>query len=315
MLLAVSALFAATSKGPDEARALIEKGRAVSDIWAEGNPPFRLEARFQLLSSQQLVEGTYVQIWAPPGSSREEIVLPGYQELVVRNGNKAYYTPAPESEAFAAFLVRRIVNLRSHFTVRPTWKIKGVKVRKEQGTQVKCASAGNQVEGFNELCLDPATEYVLFEYGPTMAFSYSGYSKFGSRLFPSVFVAKLGGPWRMEVVIEKLVEDSSSDTTLFEPPPGAQASAWCEDPTPARMIRVEPTRAPGRGMRELNYLQAWAVVGKDGRLHNPVVQHSSRGPVNMTALENELGGWRFQPAACEGSPVETWISLTTEVAQ
>jgi hypothetical protein len=317
LLLAVPAI-AATSKGRDDLGALIEKGRSLSDIWAKDSPPFRMEAKFQLLRPhEQPVQGSYLQIWAPPGSSREEITLPGYQEIVVRNGDKAYYKPAQESQAFAAFLVRRTVNLHSHPSVRPSWKTKGVKFQKEEGIQVKCVSAGNEIEGFDMLCLDPAREYVLFEYAPTMAFSYSGYSKFGSRFFPGTLVAKLGGDIKMEVEIERLVEDASTDLRLFEPPPGAQVSAWCEDPAPAQMVGAGLRMVPGdRTPRERTNVEAWAVVGMDGRLHNPtIVRTSGARHVDMADLEKELSGLRFRPAACGTSPVETWISVVTMVAQ
>jgi hypothetical protein len=316
MLLAVPAFFAATSKGPDKARALIEKGRALSDIWAKGNRPFRLEARFRFLSPHEApVQGSYVQISAPPESSREEITLPGYQEIVVRRGDKAYYTPGQESEAFPAFLVRRTVNIQSHFEVRQTWKTRGVKARKEEGIQVKCASAGNQIDGFYMLCLDPAREYVLFEYGPTMAFSYSGYSTFGGRFFPSVLIARLGGGVSLEVTVDRLAESTSSDAALFEPPPGAQVSAWCEDPTPAQMVGSGLRMVPGRGSRERINVQAWAVVGRDGRLHNPTILRTSGGRLDMAAFESQLNDLRFRAAVCGASPIETWISLITEVAQ
>ena len=265
---------------------------------------------------EQPVQGSYVQIWAPPESSREEINLPVYKEIAVRNGDKAYYKPAQESEAFAAFLVRRTVNLYSHPNVRPSWKIKGAKFRKEQGVQVKCVSAGNEIEGFDMLCVDPVREYVLFEYAPTMAFSYSGYSQFGGRFFPSTLVARLGGDVRMEIEVEKLVEDASSDATLFEPPPGAQVSAWCEDPTPAQMMGPGLRMVPRQDSRKRTNVEAWAVVGKDGRLYNPTILRTSGDRhVDIADLAKELNPWRFQPASCGTSPVETWTSLVTDVTQ
>lgn len=325
-LLVFAALFLfavpgfASDQGPD-ATALFNKGRAMSDIWAEGIP-FRLESRFRLVHRDKPpVQGTYVQFWVPPENSREEITLPGYKEIIVRKGNRAYYQPSSVSELFPAFLVRRAVNLRSHFDVPAPWKIDGVIFREEdKRVQVKCVAASNPMDGFDELCLDPAREYVLSEYELSTGFWYSRHTKFGSKFFPRMILVGLDGGVRMEVEIENLAEDASFDAALFEPPPGAQVSAWCEHPFPAQEI-VGSVRVTPRGSADKRLstprtpVKGWTIVGTDGRLHNPTITRTFDRTVSMAAFDEEMNEWRYKPAVCGTSPVETWVQFVATIAQ
>lgn len=294
-----------------EASALLDQGRTLSDIWARGAAPFRLEAKFAFTRpGGASIQGTDSTTFEPPDKEREEINFAGYSETVVRGGGKAWVVHSGDFEAFAAFLLRQAVNLDSHFAMRPTWKVKKVAPQNVHGVKLLCVTAGNQKEGFRMRCFDPSTGYLISDYGPTLDFDYAQYASFEGRAFPRSIQVMAEGGVTMKVQVESLTSDLRVDSSGFEPPAGGRQTAWCDDPTPPEPMGSGLRFVSGPGVRaDAAEVEAWAAVGYDGRLHYAFVTRKSDPSADMRVFEKRLGLWAFRPAMCGDSAVEWWTSL------
>src|SRR5437867_478162 len=73
----------ASRKTREEAASLLARAQALTDLRAAGNPAFRLRAHVIVWGHGQGLEGEYDLVWAAPERWREEMTLPGYNEVVV----------------------------------------------------------------------------------------------------------------------------------------------------------------------------------------------------------------------------------------
>jgi hypothetical protein len=74
-----------------EAAALIERAKQLSDIRAEGSPPFRLKATIKIVADDGTSrEGTYVEDWVSAETWRTEIAAGSFNQTEVE-GQKAFH--------------------------------------------------------------------------------------------------------------------------------------------------------------------------------------------------------------------------------
>jgi hypothetical protein len=70
-------------KHAEEAEALFERGRTLSELEVEGGTPFRLEAMVYVRVAEQVAEGRHVRVWQSQHRWRDELTFPRYSKLPI----------------------------------------------------------------------------------------------------------------------------------------------------------------------------------------------------------------------------------------
>lgn len=156
----------------------------------------------------------------------------------------------------------------------------------------------------NEFCFDAANGTLRTLKIADEEVDNSGFFPFAGALMPAKIVYWNGGVRRLEIsqTFEELKAASSAD--LFVPPADAAMRPFCK--TARRPIPVSmPQPAPGSGGRDID-VQIHAIVGRDGKVHEAVVQNAEREDLGAEAL-GLVRQWTFTPPMCNGEPnsVET----------
>ncbi|HEX2714161.1 MAG TPA: energy transducer TonB, partial [Candidatus Acidoferrales bacterium] len=137
---------------------------------------------------------------------------------------------------------------------------------------------------------------------------YSEYIPWGGKVFPGVLRTTEGGKRVVEMRVEEISANASPDPAIYQPPPGSEAWAWCNNPDRGRVLdRVQPVY-PAQAKLELRSgkVSVYAVIGVNGRLTNLRIARSA-GPDLDNATLDAVKRWRYRPTSCNG------VSIRDEV--
>ncbi|HEY2460501.1 MAG TPA: energy transducer TonB [Candidatus Acidoferrum sp.] len=310
LLLLLAAPFAHSQENPDlrrEAIQLLEHAHAVSTspdmLPSERIDTFRIldatsgprEGTFRIVKIRSL-GGTRedisfgdfntVDIWTPAGLStnRKSETLPG-DVMTVRAITPMYLLHFGEEDV-----------------------IQAVTDKAGNGHPVRCVEF-NTIKGLkrenNEFCFDPANGTLVTERIGDEAIENSDFVPFAGALFPSKIVYSLAAKPRIEIsqTIQKLQPPIESYLT---PPEGSATRPFCKSfrrPIPVSM----PQPKPGNGSRDID-VQLQGVVGRDGKIHEPVVQTAETDALAKEALAL-INQWTFTPPVCNGEPSTAEVTL------
>jgi TonB family protein len=301
------------SKNDAAASALIEQARQLSDIRAEGAPPFRLQMDFKVIGGDGAArQGVYTEVWVSKAQWRKETAVGDFRRTQVAVGRKRWLfdssTVIPERTGEIPAL--------SEFGKFPG-KWKSSKDREVNGVTVRCLERENDL-GFSvtksALCFDKTKGTLAIEFRPWVrgsrvgerVCSYSHYQKFGDRLFATSYECYDDKHPTLQARIVELAAAPSTDSTLFEKPEGAKESVNCLDSIepPKQLYAPEPRSPESFSGTILVFVSS--VIGTDGKPHNLAVTSEPRRAFDDAALE-AVRQWRFKPASCGGEPMEAEI--------
>ena len=127
----------------------------------------------------------------------------------------------------------------------------------------------------------------------------------GGKVYPRFLSFVEDGKAVATVTVSEFIAPAQFSPNSFTPPPGVLPIAGCMNPAPTHLIKrltpQYPESARQRWIEGTVAVDAW--IGLDGipRIGdvvghaNPDLEHSS-----LSALKE----WRFEPATCDGKPVE-----------
>ncbi|HKW89755.1 MAG TPA: energy transducer TonB [Candidatus Acidoferrales bacterium] len=286
--------------------------------------PHHLEAQVTVfLADAKNQKGTYSLDWAAPDRFREEIHLPGYDEVKIASGTSlldkrtAGYTPARvfqleelmhPDEALEQF--RRSVDRlaeeakpgRASGANAPVAQLSvtPAEIGKDKS---ECVALGFAIP---QVCVDAKhgwpIEITLDTPDLDQRIEYSDYSSLGNAQMPHERQFVENGVVVLEARVKKAFAVSQFDAAKFTPPDGAEQTAWCADMAPPVRQAIQ---APA-SISEDNFLETEVLdglVGADGALKRFTIIES--GGANADAATQLLAGLiHFAPATCGGKPVE-----------
>lgn len=315
--LLVPSLFA-QKQSPDE---LLTKARNAINPSLAG--PHHLEAQVTvLLADGKKGKGTYVLDWAAPDKFREEVHLPGYDEVKIASGKTLYikrnadYVPLRAVElSDLMHPLNALENLQRHkLRLEQDAKLtrnSGDQASKEQfgGSTLAIGHALCVIDSpfMSEMCAD-AKNYWPLKIPVDVPEMDNMLVLDKYKKLDGIYIPRERRYFENdEVTVEAMLKGFSSvkqfDPATFAPPAGAEQIDWCSSLIPAlrQPVKSMPVSSindfPGPEM-------LYGLVGTDGSLRKFAVIESA-GSKADTAIVNIAGLIRFQPATCDGKPVES----------
>ena len=312
-VLALSTLIPAWGNDRANGADLIQQAVAKLNIFAL--PSFEMKADITVESGGKLLDGSFGLLWNGPDQWREEIVLPGYSELEVAGTGVVF------RKRTADFVPIRIAQLHAAlgFGSSPRWigssgasfsallpgageTVKKVHERKVEGAKAQCVEVITEMKQTREVCIDESRG-VPMRNGLVRDAEWEA---IGSKVFPRSLTFIQDHKTLAEVKVTELKLTDHMPASKFEPPPGATSFPGCMNPSGGSKVRDAMPHYPDdeRGNRIQGKVEVYQIVGPDGI---PKILRPLGGPTNglIAASIDALKQWRYDPATCNGTPVET----------
>jgi len=305
-------LAAAKVNKKEQARALLDRAKELSNIRATGSPGFRMKVKLRLLQKNGIfMEGSYLLIWATPQKWREEISFPGYNEILVATQDGTW---SVNNQEYRPYVVSRLINsLRVGLGWPKDSKDKIAKVREIEidGIRMTCAELNPEQQPKNEYCADSLTGTLIRDTDgySQIVYKYGDNGSLGDRKFPRTILIFQGDVLMADGRVEELTLEPNPEPELFTAPSGENVRFQpnCEGKkiVTARLILHPNPRYPANALhnRVSGIVRLYAVIGTDGRPHALTVVNSAGPELDAAALD-VVHTWRYQPTTCDGIPVD-----------
>jgi TonB family protein len=302
-------------KQETEAAALIEHAKQLSDIRAEGAPPFRLKLDFKIINDDgSVMDGKYTEIWVSKTEWRKETELGDFRRVQIAAGRKLWLL---ENTTVFPQQIDDIPGITNVSRLRPeSWKSR--KDRDIKGIGAHCLE-----NSFNSatwaLCFDKVSGTLYAEVSPLRPRTgsskrvclHSDYQKFGEYTVARSYECQEDQHRKLQARVVELTTYTAQDQALFVPPEGAKESVNCVGSVkpPTVVHSVDP--APPRSFSGTSVVTMSVVVGIDGKSYDLRVISTPNRDYDEAALK-AVQQWRYRPATCDGEPMETRINVETE---
>jgi TonB family protein len=311
--LLISPLLRA-SDAAEQQEAVKKLEEAVSKTNIFDLPSFQMTASVQVENQGEQLEGSYRLLWNGRDQWREEIKIPGYTELQVGGKGTIWVRRSTE------FLPLRIYQLHaalgfwsnastnagySGYLVRvgitPTDRVKKVHSRKQHGDKLTCVEVEHETDFSTELCVNDSTGTLV----RGTSYEEHDFQPVAGKVFPRSLSFVDNGKTVVKISVSSLVTPGEFPANAFTPVSGITAEAGCMNPTSYRRIKiVAPQYPPGLRQRHIEGMAAFDVsINTAGvpRIHKMV---ASTNPEFERSTETAIMAWRYEPATCDGKPVE-----------
>lgn len=311
--------FAICSEKPDvqTGKDMIERAVAKTNILALS--AFEMKAAVHIHEQGKDVNGTYRLAWNGPDRWREEVNLPGYEEVSVGGKGIVWQKQSATLSSELAYYVRSALGFGSSPTAsltagaRSDETIKGVRERRLNGSEAWCWEVVDSRKATREVCIDEATEVVI----RPDPLKDTDFVNVGSKRYPNSVRWKGDGDSgdHMEIQIQTTNTNPTFAPGTFDRPSGVTSRPGCLDFEPIRLVTKVPANYPENERRtRIEGRVALAVlVGADGIPKGvELLSAPSRGLAQSSA--DAIQHWRYDPATCRGIPVEQRIVVVTKYA-
>jgi len=312
-LLVCSVFGIASNNQSQEGKDLIEKAAEKMNIFAL--PYFEMKGNVRIDNQGKPLDGTYLLLWNGLDQWREEINFPGYTEIQLGGKGVVFLKRNVD------FMPLRINQLRTalgygtagnsvsmmSLTPRSDETIKRVKDRKVNGTKVKCAEIADQDKHTREVCVDASTGTLVREG----AFLDKDMMPVGPKLFPRFRSYVQGGKPLAEVQVTELKTTEQFPSAAFVPPAGSLSRPGCMNPSPFRLVHKVSPQYPEEERRSHveGTVAVYTWIGVDGKPRDFRIVSGVTPTLNAASIDG-VQQWRYDPATCNGTPVEVETVLT-----
>lgn len=320
-ILSVTLAFGSDAN-PDQTKTDLSTALKRSSIRSAGSPPFQLTASFTL-NFKTPIDGTYRLFWMSPSVWRHEIVMPGYQEKVVRNGDQEWID---RNLAYPPLHVQQLNKLFEPIhSLEPAdgsaAHVHDFKKEKFQGHEVRCATVESRIRGNfqfvskEKLCFDAQWNLVKRtkdSFGKEDELQFSDFADFGGKSYPRKLQFLSGGGVAVEASISQL-EANQPSSGLFLALPAAQMRQTCDQVLPPLAERTpDPQYSESARKAKIEGIATlFVTVGADGRVSDAVIVQTVEPTLDKNAVE-AVKRWKFKPALCGATPVPTDITVEVQ---
>jgi TonB family protein len=290
----------------EQAVHLLERGNAVST--AIQFPNLERNDSFRVFGSEAVREGSFTRVVIQGTGRREETRFGDYHVVnVITDQGVA----TVRTQELAPPEVKTLMRLTPIYHVRFDDQdvIHDIVDREVDGRPARCIefdTITGQKTAENEICLDAANGTILLQKLGDELIENSDFFSFSGALLPGKISYSFAGMRRMEIeqILTPLTESTAN---VLAAPPDAQMRQFCK--TYRRPFGESmPQPKPGNGGTDTEIVVRGMISG-DGKVHDAVVQSSTRPDLNAEALDL-IYQWQFTPALCNGHPNLTEASFT-----
>lgn len=299
----------ASTRKDDEARELAQ--RALDLSYLEGDPserPFHLKIRYKLSGFVSgTMTGHYLYVAAPDSRWRREIAFSDYSQIEVGNKERIWTKRSLPFTPKSASWVKRLLGNYIQLTPLPQERVDRVFSQSRN----RCIEMSGSAIGPRILCFGASGNLSSVELpAENTIFVYRDYAHFGKKYFPHALEVVSHGRSVVDAQVEDLAFDESPVEELLVPPRGAAESEGCRNPTPGRLIDGVAPEYPtlARSQGRSGTVTISAMVGKDGKVHDPVVIQTAGKDFDNAAMA-AVSNWRFTPFKCGNNPINSEIEI------
>jgi TonB family protein len=300
-------VLSATAKenAPKRNRAWVRDQLARWELTREGAPPFRLEARLEVLAQDgSWRAGTYTLLWAASDRWREDLRFPGHEEAEAMAGDVRWWQRPTRYRPRVPGLLTWAIRPEPFETVLAGW---------QQTPQVACIEHDCVDARSGELRMrlaDPNAPHrpdpLVVEFDSTVAF--------GARSWPRAFHLKEGSREIGRVTLQSLEPLATLSAEQLTPPSAATRVPACLSPTEPRMLPSSKLKPPYPKALAAQGIQGPVrvrfTVAADGSVQDVEVDGPAHPELAALAVDT-VRRWRYTPARCGQVPVqvERWLQV------
>jgi TonB family protein len=312
-LFFVCHLFLSADERVTAAQNLISTAIEKTNIFAL--PSFVIKANVSLDNNGKPLGGSYQFLWNGPDQWREEITVPGYSEVQVGSKGTIFikrsvdFTPWRIAELHRTLGYSSLSPDGSFFkaALRPDEIIRKTNDQKVHGTKVKCVEISGPKKSTREVCVDPSTGILVRHE----KFLDKEILPIGDRFYPRFLSYLEKEKPVVEVRISEFKIIDRLPDSSFEPPAGATSRAGCLNPSLGRLDHQVNPQYPeqDRLSRIQGEVVIYALIAKDGTIKDARPILGVDPSLNNATLE-AIRQWTYEPATCNGVPVEVDITIS-----
>ncbi len=322
MMLAFGQLLGA-SEPINQQEAIARLERAISKTNIFELPSFAMKADIELEDHGRVVNGTYELLWDGPDQWREGIVIPGYTEVQTGGKGTIWVQRSVDFIPVSIHLLHQALGFGSSIgspqsmslvaldlTSRDS--IKKISKRKDHQEELTCFEIEDERKHSSEICVNDSTETVV--RAPFM-FADSDLQPVGAKTFPRLLISHHGEEVVAKVKVRELESPAQFPPATFSPPAGVSPEVGCMNPSKPHAVKKPPPEYPmtARQQHREGTVSFDVLIGTNGipQIRKLIeragidLDDSGRQAVNL---------WRYDPAMCNGKPVEVETVLQVNFA-
>lgn len=316
-LTVAGALIASAAADKNDKRedvpTMIERAKEHYDFRVDGAPSFRLKVAFKIAQENgSTADGTYSEVWVSRRQWRRETVLGDFRRTEVAAGRKKWTLDSAAD--VPDHLADTISLLQADRFKMVGWKKAKIKDRTVDRRMLRCLEVRS--EGVMALCFEIGSGVLAAEVMPLTLTDrivektcvFSDYQPMGDRTIAKSYQCFEGDKARLEAKVTELeIGNNNIDLSLFNPPDGGKKTTNCLSDVSSPVLVHQENPRPPTGFYGHSLVRLSLVVGVDGKPRNVKVtsQPNALAQDAMDAVQK----WTFKPAACEGEPMETEITV------
>ncbi len=259
------------------------------------------------------VKGTFVADYSSKERWRRKYELPQYLEIEVRDGPRIGERSSSDFEPVRVRQLRdalppKVLRLNSSDVVKKIY------TAKLHGVEVRCIDFKN-IRGENraagQLCVDPVRGTLMRWQHGEIDRQWFDFVPFRGRLYPRHLEVR---ERNQEIVTAEVEFREAPDLTpaMFHIPDGMPVRKACEHIIPPVRVSGEDPKYPaGLLARSTGTVVVQVKVGADGHVARDAVLQTV-SPELDKAAEDAVRRWVFEPARCDGEPMEQRIDVPVE---
>lgn len=288
------------SRDSEEPKELLQEAQ-LADARSSGSSSFRLRAKFSVEHAGQMTpDGNYLLLWATPTKWREEISTSDFSQVRLGGEGGIWEARKPSYQSLRVWQLIQALAFNSRFTPWHDETLGAIKLRKKNGTLLRCVKSYIRGNLLRELCFDNSLPSLILEQNAFSgrAYEFSDYATLGNKKFPRHIIVHDSKQLAVDFSVEDL-QAVTLEASSFEKPSEAQWRVWCSNPEPInRLTQTFFVKAPPTA-RNMTF---YGRIGTDGKWHDLVPLESGGATLDAVVM-NQLEGERWKPATCGDVPV------------
>lgn len=246
--------------------------------------------------------GWYTLLWNGPHQWREEISLPGFDQIRVGGAGTVAVKRDADVVPWRVHQLEETLGYgRQGLALRPGEEAKHVRTRKVNDIEARCAEIARKEYATREICIDLSSGALIRDY----PFVDKEFVPVGTKIFPHSLSFVQDGKIVAEAKVTEFTTTESLPPSNFEVPAGAVSKPSCLAPMIGRLTKKVTPQYPNseRRAHAEGTVTIYAVIGVDGSLHDPRIISGVSPGLNRASLD-AVQQWRYEPYMCQNTPVE-----------
>jgi len=289
---------------------LLITAKQQASLFHNQSSPFQLDVGF-VTQMNVPTQGHLSLKWNKENQWWRKIVMGGFEQVEVRNGDKLYIS---RNIDFSPTRIGELISLLAFAEGSEGLLVKNQKQRVESGVEMVCLRIEGESRGRNhDVCVNSVHEILSDEWqeppDEKRREQYSDYFTFEGHRYPRKLQLFINGIQVITATVDDLTS-AAFDESLLVPPTGAIERRKCTDMKHAIPVKTPDPMYPKSASENkmMGDTTVAMTVLTDGSVTDIHLIGSAARSMDEATLQT-LKGWRFKPAMCGAEPVVSDIQV------